>query len=97
MDVIPLLLNKVVCEFADLSFIDTLNFGFLRCAERQTGDQVHDEQDDASDTERVTETSHAIAELVRKLDPVMVEPASRNHSDTIESGNVIGSEQTTES
>ena len=94
MDVIPLLLNKVVCEFTDLGFVDTHDLGFLACAERETGDQVHEEKNDAGHAEGVTETSDAIAQLVRELDVVLVEPSAGNDSDTVKCRNVICCEKT---
>lgn len=38
--------NIVVCEFAHLSVVDTENLSLLRCAKAETGDEVHDPQDD---------------------------------------------------
>jgi hypothetical protein len=96
MDVIPLLLNEVVCEFTNFGFIDTCDFGFLGRAERETWNQVHEEEDDAGHAERVTEASHAIAELVGELDVVVVEPSTGNESDSIQCRNVICREKTTD-
>lgn len=44
--------------------------------------------------ERVTQTGHRVSELVGELDVVVVEPATWNFSDTIESGYTCLSEKT---
>ena len=44
--------------------------------------------------EGVTQTSHRVGKLIGKLDVVMIEPATGNVSDTIESSNASLSEKT---
>lgn len=75
--------NVVVCELANLSIVDTQDLSFLGGAEGQAGDQVHDEEDEASSTEGVGTSGDGVSELVAELDPVMVEPAAWNLGEAI--------------
>jgi len=86
-------LNVVVCELANLCIINTQDFGFLASTERETGDQIHDEEDEAGSTERVGTSGDRISELVAELDPVVVEPATRDLGEAIKMCYIVSSEE----
>ena len=69
-------LNIIVGELAKLSIIHTNDFFFRGCAEGETWDEIHDEEDDAGADEGIGETGNGVCELVAELDPVAVEPAA---------------------
>jgi hypothetical protein len=89
-------LNIIVGKLANLSIVDTENFGFLGGAKGKTGDEVHDEEDEAGSEERVETARDGIRELVTELDPVAVDPSTWNLGETIEMSNVVGSEEGSE-
>lgn len=61
--------------------------------EREAGNEVEEEEDDAGHDEGVREAGDAVGELVGELDVVVVDPAAGDgrvtNGDTIESGNVV--------
>lgn len=79
----------IIGKFAELGIIHTDNFVLWGCAEGETGDEVHDKEDEAGAEEGVGETGNTICELVGKLDPVVVEPAAVNDGEAIEMCYVI--------
>jgi len=78
--------HVVVSELAHLSIIDTDDLGLLVGAETAAGDEVHDPEDDGGHDKRVGDTSARVGELMAKLDPVVVEPTSRDGGETVECG-----------
>jgi hypothetical protein len=89
-------LDVVVGELADLCVVDAKDFGFLAGAEGEAGNQVHDEEDEASATEGVESAGGRVRELVAELDPVVVEPAAVDLSEAIEMGYVVSSKEACE-
>ena len=85
--------EKTDGEFANLGIVDAVDLGLLGRAQAQTGDQVHDEQDEARPEERIAEARHGIRELVAELHPVAVEPAARDDREAVEVRNVVGGEE----
>jgi hypothetical protein len=86
---VALELNVVVGELAELAVIKTHLLLLGADAKAKTGDEVHDEQDDAGHDEGVRETRHAVSELVSELDPVVVDPTTGDDGNAIESGYVV--------
>lgn len=82
-------LNVIVGELAELSIIKTKLLLLGRDTERKTRDQVHEEQDDAGDDERVREAGNAVGKLVAELDVVLVDPAAGDLGGAVEVSNVI--------
>jgi hypothetical protein len=93
---LPGQLNIIVGKLSNLSIVDTQDLSFLSSTERETWNQVHDEQDDAGTEEGVCTTRDGVRKLVTKLDPVVVEPASRDVGETIQMGYVVGGEEGSE-
>lgn len=93
---VPLLLDKVVCKLSDLCLVDSEHLLLLGRSERQSRDQVHDEQDNASHSERVGDSCTAVCCLVSQLDPVVVQPTTWNRTHAIERRDVVGSEESGE-
>lgn len=86
-------LDVVVGELAKLGVVETQLLVLGADAEGETGDKVHDEQNDAGHDEAVGETGDAIGQLVSKLNPVSIDPATLDDRGTVECGNPItGSE-----
>jgi hypothetical protein len=81
-------LDVVVGKLAELSIIETDLLLLGGDAQRQTGDQVHDEQDEAGNNERVGEAGDGVGELVGELDPVAVNPATVDLGSAVEVGDV---------
>ena len=89
IDDIPRQLHVIVRELADLGVVHAQHLGFLRGAQLQTGDQVHDEEDEAGAAEGVGEAADGVGELVGQLDPVAVEPAAGDGGEAVEVGDVV--------
>lgn len=82
-------LDVVICELAKLAIIKTDILLLRRGTERQAGDEVHQKEDDAGHDERVREAGNTVSELEAELDPVVIEPATRDHGETVEMRNVV--------
>jgi hypothetical protein len=82
-------LDIVVRELAKLAIVETNLFLLGADAQRQTGNEVHEEQDDAGHDKRVREPSHTVGKLVTELDVVLVDPATGNLGKAVQTGNVI--------
>jgi hypothetical protein len=89
-------LDVIVREFADFRIVDTENLGLFACAEGETGDEVHDEEDDAGTAEGVDTTGDGVSELVAELDPVVVEPSTRDLSEAVQMRYVVCGEESRE-
>ena len=89
-------LNVIVRKLANLGIVDTQDLSLLGSSEGKTRDQVHDEEDDAGSPERVDTAGDGIGELVSELDPVAVEPSSRDDGETIQVCYVISGEESGE-
>lgn len=89
-------LNVVVCELANLGIVDTKDLCFLGGAERETRNQVHDEEDEAGATERVDTPGDGISKLVAELDPVVVEPSTVDEAEAVQVRYVISGEEGSE-
>lgn len=83
------MLNIIVGEFAKLRVVDTDDFGLLRRAEGKTGDEVHDEKDDAGAEEAVGEPRDTVCELISELDVMSIQPAATDRGETVEMSNVV--------
>lgn len=66
-----------------------MNLGVLGRTQAQARDQVHDEQNQAGATERIGEAAHGIGQLIGQLNVMTVEPASRDHGEAVEMGDVV--------
>ena len=86
-------LNVIVCELADLSIVDTEDLSFFAGTEREAWDQVHDEENDTGSAERVDASGDGVRQLVAELDPVVIEPSSRDFGETIEMRYVVCGEE----
>lgn len=95
-DLAPML-HIVVRELAELAVIDAHDLGFLGGAQRQAGDQVHEEEDDAGGEEGVGEARDGVGDLVAQLDVVAVEPAAGDLGDAVEVGDVVAGAGVSES
>jgi hypothetical protein len=82
-------LDIVIGELAELAVVDADDLCFLAGAQRQTGDQVHEEEDDAGAEEGVGEAGDGVRQLVAELDVVAVEPAAGDHGEAVEVGDVV--------
>ncbi len=82
-------LDVVVGELAELGVIgaDVLLLGLD--AQAQAGNQVHQEEDDACQDERVRETGDGVGDLVPELYVVVVDPATGDHAEAVERRYVI--------
>ena len=90
---LPSQLNVIISELSDLSIVDAEDLGFLRGAQGEAGDQVHDEEDDAGAEEGVGCARDGIGDLVAELNPVLVEPAAVDLGEAIEVRYVVGGEE----
>lgn len=70
-------LDIVVGELAELAVVDADVLVVGGDAERQSGDEVHEEEDDASQDKGPAEGGADACELVAELDPVVLDPADR--------------------
>lgn len=77
-------LNIIIGEFTNLRIIHPKNLSFFACTKAEAGNEVQQEKDDAGATERVSETGDRVSELVSNLNPVVIEPSTRNHCDAVE-------------
>lgn len=75
--------NVVVSELAHLGIVNTNDLGLFVGAEAAAGDEVHDPEDDGGHDEGVGDTGGGVSELVAELDPVVVEPASRDSGNAV--------------
>lgn len=82
-------LDVVVGELAQLGVVQARLLLLGGGAQAEAGDEVHDEEDDAGDAERVGEAGDAVGELVRELDVVVVEPAAVDLGEAVEVCNVV--------
>ena len=82
-------LNIIIRELSNLSVVHAQHFGLFRCPQFETGDQVHDEEDEAGAAEGVGEAREGVGELVGELDPVSVEPAAVDDGEAVEVGYVV--------
>lgn len=82
-------LDVVVGKLAHLAVVQAHLLLLGRHAQAQPGHEVHEEQDDAGQDERVRKAGHAVGELVAQLDPIVVEPAAGDLGETVEVGNVV--------
>ena len=48
----------VICEFTHLRVVDSEDFGFLRGAKTETGDEVHDPEDDGLCDDGMRDQNH---------------------------------------
>lgn len=81
--------NIVVGKLSHLGIIDTDNLCLFSGAQTKAGDKVHDPEDEGGHDERVAETGAAVCELVAELDPVVVDPATVDDGEAVESGNLL--------
>lgn len=86
-------LNVVVRKLANLDIVDSENLLLLGGAEPEGRDpgaqEAKSTQDDAGTAERVGAASDRVGDLVAKLDPVVVKPATVNLSGAVEVSNVV--------
>lgn len=76
-------LDVIVRELAELDVVDADVLVLGRHAQAQARDQVHEEQDDACQDERVGEAGNGVGELVRELDVVVVDPATGEYAEAV--------------
>lgn len=85
--------EKTYGKLANLNVIDTERLFFLAGTQAQHGDEFAEEiegtQDQARANEGVCASCERVGKLVAKLDPVVVEPASRDDGGAVEVRNVV--------
>jgi hypothetical protein len=86
-------LDVIVGKLAQLDVVDAGILLVGRHTQAQAGDQVHQEQDDARQDERIGEAGNGVGELVGELDVVVVDPATGDDGETIESCYVVTTEE----
>lgn len=67
-------LDIVVGKLAELTVIETELLLFGRDAQRQAGDEVHEEQEDAREDKGPAKGGTGAGDLIAELDPVAVNP-----------------------
>lgn len=90
---LPRQLNIVIRELANLGVVNTQNLRFFGGAKAQSGDQVHDEEDETGAEEGVGEAGAGVGDLVAELDPVPVEPAAGDGGHAVEVRYVVCREE----
>jgi hypothetical protein len=83
-------------HLTDVVLVDTLLFELGWDTEIESGNLVEDEEDEACDSEGVSEDGAAAGELVSQLDPVVVDPTAWELGETVKSGDVVSGEETGE-
>lgn len=73
----------VVGKLAEVSIVDTDDFGLFASSQPQSGDEMKQPTDDGGHDKGVSETSCQIGHLVAGLYPVMADPASGNVGDAV--------------
>ena len=86
---VPLQLDVVVGKLAELDVVDADVLLLGLDAQAQAGDQVHQEQDDAGQDERVREARDRVGELVCELDVVVVDPTAVDLGEAVKVGYVV--------
>lgn len=82
-------LDVVVGKLAELAIIQP-NFLLVGAdTQRQAGNEVHEEQDDAGDHKRVREPGNTVSELIAELDVVVVDPTAGDLRRAVKVGNVV--------
>lgn len=76
-------LDVIVRELAELDVVDAYVLVLGGDAQAQARDQVHEEQDDARQDERIREAGNGVGELVRELDVVVVDPATGDRAEAV--------------
>ena len=79
--------NEVVCEFTHVVVINTDNLRLFVAAETETWDTVHDPKDNGCHDERIAEARAGVCELPPQLDPVGIEPTTRDVCKAIKARN----------
>lgn len=90
---LPRQLNIVVRKLSNLRIVGSQNLGLIRNAKFESRNHVHDEQDQASHSERVATTCKGVGELITHLHPVSVNPTTIDNGLAIESGNSLAGEE----
>lgn len=86
-------LDVVVGELANLGVVDAEDLGLLGRAQRQAGNHVHDEEDEAGADKRVAAARERVGQLDGQLHPVVVEPAALDGRHAVERGDVVCGEE----
>jgi hypothetical protein len=80
-------------ELANLHIIDTKNFLFLASTEledrKELANTVEGAKDDAGTDKGISTTRKRVSNLVPELNPVMVQPASRDDAVAVKMRNVV--------
>lgn len=82
----PRQLNVIVRKLAELAVVHTNFFVLGADAEGETGDEVHEEEDDAGECKGPAEGGADAGELVAELDPVVLDPADGGVGAAVEGG-----------
>lgn len=82
-------LDVVVGKLANLGIINAHNLILLGSTQAESGDHVHNEQDNAGSEERVGKTGEGVGKLVAQLNVVVVDPAAGDLGGAIEVRNVV--------
>lgn len=85
--------GKTYGKLANLGIINTQDLILLGSTQAQTRNEVHNEEDDASNDKGVSKSSDGISKLVTKLNVIVVDPATGNLGDTVEVRNVVTKKQ----
>lgn len=89
-------LNVVVGEFTKLVVVHAEKLSFLGSAKVQTGNLVDGEGDERADDERVCSAGDDVGKLLVQLLPVVLDPATLDRVDAVETDNILGGENTVE-
>lgn len=76
-------------KFTNLGIVDAHDLIFLGCAQAETGNEVHNQKNNAASNERIRESRHGVSQLISELDIVVVDPASWNHCGPVEASDVV--------
>lgn len=76
-------------KLANLGIINTQNLILFGSTQAQTGNEVHDEQDNAGTDKGVGKSSDGVGKLVTELNVVVVDPATGDHGNTVKVRDVV--------
>lgn len=81
--------EKEDIQIGQLIKVQTFDFGFLRCPQRTyTWDSIQDWKNDPGSEKTIRNDGWRASELVSELDPVMIDPSTRNSRPAIRGSNV---------
>ena len=76
-------------ELADFRIVHTEDLGLFAGTKTKTGNQIHQEQDDARSAKGVGKARGGVGKLIGQLDVVAIEPSTMNCGEPVEMRDVI--------